>query len=118
MVDYYSSISEELVIKSLNFADRYISVPAGELNLIKNACKLVLCEQGALSRKKGVKSTNSLFDVVQESHMGAELCKLVGLFLFDGLKEIFGLNRVELYRDDGLAVLFNSFGFKVEKLNK
>ena len=81
MVNYYSSISEELVIKTLNFADRYISVPAGELNLIKNACKLVLCEQGALSRKKGVKSTNSLFDVVQGPYTDAEQCELVGLFV-------------------------------------
>ena len=48
--------------------------------------------------------------------MGAELCKLVRLFLLDGLKDIFGLNRFGLYRDDGLAVFPNSSGFKVEKL--
>ena len=50
--------------------------------------------------------------------MGAELCELVGLFLLEGLKDIFGLNRIGLYRDDGLAVLSNSSGFKVEKLKK
>ena len=56
VVDYYPSISEELVIKTLNFADRYISVPAKDLNLIKNACKSVLCEQGANSvEQKGSK---------------------------------------------------------------
>ena len=49
--------------------------------------------------------------------MGAELCELVRLFLA-GLKNIFGLNRVGLYRDDGLAELPNSSGFKVEKLIK
>ena len=47
--------------------------------------------------------------------MGADLCKVVGLFLLDGLKDIFGLNRVGLYRDDGLAVLSNSSSFKVKK---
>ena len=118
VVDYYPSISEELVIKSLNFANNYISVPAEDLSLIRNACKSVLCEQGALWRRKGVNTTNSLFDVAQGSYMGAELCELVGLFLLDGLKDIFGLNRVGLYRDDGLAVLPNSSGFKVEKLKK
>ena len=118
MVDYYPSISEELVIKSLNFADSYISVPTEDLSLIKNTCKSVLCEQGALWRKKRANNTNSLFDVAQGSYMGAELCELVGLFLLDGLKNIFGLNRVGLYRDDGLAVLPNSSGFKVEKLKK
>ena len=50
--------------------------------------------------------------------MSAELCKLVGFFLVDGLKNIFGLKRVGLYRDDGIAVLPNSYGFKVEKLKK
>ena len=38
--------------------------------------------------------------------------------MLDGLKDIFGLNRVGLYRDDGLAVLSNSSGFKVKKLKK
>ena len=38
--------------------------------------------------------------------------------MLDRLKDIFGINRVGLYRDDGLAVLSNSSGFKVEKLKK
>ena len=50
--------------------------------------------------------------------MGAELCELVGLFLLDELKDIFGLNRDGQYRDDGLAVLPSSSSFKVEKLKK
>ena len=50
--------------------------------------------------------------------MGVEVCKLVGHILLDGLKDIFGLNRVKLYSDDGLAVLLKSSGFKVEKLKK
>ena len=48
--------------------------------------------------------------------MGAELCELVKLFLFDGLNNIFGLERDGLYRDDGLAVLPNSSGSKVDRL--
>ena len=50
--------------------------------------------------------------------MGAELCELVRLFLLDGLKNIFGLERAGLYRDDSKAVLPNSSGFKVEGLKK
>ena len=118
VVDFYPSISEELVIKSLNFADTYTKVPAEDLGLIRNACKSVLCEQGNLWRKKRTNNSNSLFDVAQGSYMGAELCELVGLFLLDGLKNIFGLKRVGLYRDDGIAVLPNSSGFIVEKLKK
>ena len=36
---------------------------------------------------------------------GAELCKLVGLFLLSGLASIIGKSNVGLYRDDGLANL-------------
>ena len=118
VVDFYPSISEELVIRSLKFAGKYTNVPNEDLSLIKNACKSVLYEQGNLWRKKRANNISSLFDVAQGSFMGAELCELVGLFLLDGLKNIFGLERVGLYRDDGLAVLPNSSGFKVERLKK
>ena len=118
VVDFYPSISEELVIKSLKFAGIYTSVPTEDLSLIKNACKSVLYEQGNLWQKKRANNTSSLFDVAQGSFMGAELCELVGFFLLDWLKNIFGLERVGLYRDDGLAVLPNSSGFKVERLKK
>ena len=118
VVDFYPSISEELVTKSLKFASKYTVVSTEDLSLIKNACKSVLYEQGNLWRKKRVNNISSLFDVAQGSFMGAELCELVGLFLLDGLKNIFGLERVGLYRDDGLAVLPNSSGFKVERLKK
>ena len=49
--------------------------------------------------------------------MGAQLCEQVGLFLLDGLKNIFGLERVGLYRDDALAILPISSCFKVEGMN-
>ena len=77
VVDFYPSISEELVIKSLNFADTYTKVPTENLGLIRNAFKSVLCEQGNLWCKKRANNNNSLFDVAQGSYMGAELCELV-----------------------------------------
>ena len=49
--------------------------------------------------------------------MGAELCKLIGLF-FRRIKKCFVLERFGLYGDDRLAVLPNSSGFKVERLKK
>ena len=67
---------------------------------------------------KRVNNTSCLFDVAQGSFMGPELCELVGLFFLDRLKNIFGLEMVGLYRDDGLAVLPNSSCFKVKRLKK
>ena len=120
-MDFYPSISEELVIKSLNFAETYTNVPAEDLGLIRNACKSVLCEQGNLWRKKRANNNNSLFDVAQGSYMGAELCELVGLFLLDGLKNIFGLKRVGLYRDDIFFCLYRDdrdIHFFLQTINK
>lgn len=46
-----------------------------------------------------VKKENSDFDVTQGSYDGAEVCKLVGLYLFNLLTN----DGVSLYRYDGLS---------------
>ena len=48
---------------------------------------------------------------------GAELCKLVGLFLLSGLASI-GKSNVGLYSDDGLAILENTPGPDTERIKK
>ena len=72
LVDFYPCISEELVIKSLNFANSYTNVAAEDLSLIRNACKSVLSKQGNIWRKKRPKN-NSLFNVAQGYYMGEEI---------------------------------------------
>ena len=52
------------------------------------------------------------------SFNGAELCKLVGLFLLSGLAFIIGKSNVGLYRDDGLAILENTPGPDTERIKK
>ena len=39
------------------------------------------------------------------SYDGAEVCDLVGLFMFNILAEKFGKENIGVYRDDGLAVI-------------
>ena len=118
VVDFYPSISEDLVTKSLKFSESYTNIPTEDLVLIKNACKSILYDRGNLWRKKRDENNNSLFDVAQGSYLGAELCELVGLFVLSGLKDIFGAGNVGLYRDDCLAVLPKYSGFKIERLKK
>ena len=77
VVDFYPSISEELVTKSLKFAGIYTSVPTEDLSLIKNACKSVLYEQGNLWQKKRANNTSSLFDVAHRSQMQLKRGKFV-----------------------------------------
>ena len=65
-----------------------------------------------------IKNNGSLFDVTMGSFDGAELCKLVGLFLLSGLASIIGKSNVGLYRDDSLAILENTPGPDTECIKK
>lgn len=49
---------------------------------------------------------------------GAEICELVGLYMLEKLSAILGKSHVGLYRDDGLAVVNNANGPKMDKLRK
>ena len=65
-----------------------------------------------------MKKTGENFDVAMGSFDGAEICELVGLFLFDRLVSVLGKENVGLYRDDGLAVLRNNSGPMMERIRK
>ena len=49
---------------------------------------------------------------------GAELCKLIGLYLLNKVKALLDSGNVGLYRDDGLAVVHKANGPKVDRLRK
>ena len=47
---------------------------------------------------------------------GAEVCELVGLFILHQLSHVITSNAMDLYRDEGLAILRNTSG--VERIRK
>ena len=49
---------------------------------------------------------------------GAEVCELVGTFIFNKLKNDFQNNTFGLYRDDDLTVTKGLSGAKIERLKK
>ena len=49
---------------------------------------------------------------------GAETTDLVGLYLLDKLLQVFPTGTFGLYRDDGLAIVENADGPKVERFRK
>ena len=49
---------------------------------------------------------------------GAEVCKLIGLYLLNKVKALLDSSNVGLYRDDGLAVVHKANGPKVDRLRK
>ena len=58
------------------------------------------------------------FDMTIESFDGAELCKLVGLYILHILGEKYGKHRIGLYRDDGLACFGYTSGPQADRIRK
>ena len=54
-----------------------------------------------------MKKDSGLFDVTIGAYNGAEVCELVGTFLLYQISIKHNKNKVDLYRDDGLAIFKN-----------
>ena len=52
------------------------------------------------------------------SYDGAEICELVRHYILDILTKVFGLDKLGLYRDDGLGCFQNLYGPESEKVKK
>ena len=114
IVDFYPSISEELLDKSIAFAKTITVIDDNSINIIKHSRKSLLFDNTSTWIKKG----NVLFDVTMGSYDGAEICELVGLYLLHTLTDLIKKEHIGLYRDDGLAVVLNANGPKMDKLRK
>ena len=114
IVEFYPSISENLLWKALHFAKQYTDIKQESIDIIMHSRKLLLFCDGNTWVKKG----NQLFDVTMGSYDGAEICELVGLFLLKHMENIFDREYVGLYRDDGLAVLKNTSGPQTDRIRK
>ena len=98
IVEFYPSISENLLKEALKWAENLVAISCEKCNLILKTKKSILFHNGQPWVKKGGK----LFNVTMGSFDGAEVADLVGLFL---LSKLSSLNiNIGLYRDDGLAV--------------
>ena len=100
VVDFYPSISIELLNAALEFASDYDNITADEKRIVLHAKKSLLYNSG---EAWGKKASSNLFDVTIGSYDGAESCEVVGAFLLHKIKEKYG-NNFGLYRDDGLAI--------------
>ena len=99
VVNYYPSITIELLEKALNWAKKYTVISDEELEIILETKKSILFMNGTFWTKKGENS----FDVAMGSFDGAECTDLVGLFMLSEL-ESQNLNaQLGLFRDDGLG---------------
>lgn len=108
--EFYPSISEELLCKSLTFAQRTAEISKFEQEIIFHARKSLLFSNGNDWTKK-----SGMFDVTMGSHDGAEVCDLVGIY---SLATLPTTSDIGLYRDDGLAVHRNVSGSDADRSRK
>ena len=109
IVDFYPSITEELLDKAISWARSFVDISNEHVSIIKHARKSL----SFYANKPWIKSgNNNLFDVTMGSFDGAEVCELVGLYVLNSLVKRFGKENIGLYRDDGLALIKATSGSK------
>ena len=103
MVEFYPSISVDLLSAALEFASKHVTICDDERHIILQAKSSLLYNSGEPWSKK---TSPNLFHVTMGSYYDcAESCELVGTYLLHSIKERFGnACNFGLYRDDGLGV--------------
>lgn len=115
IVEFYPSISEEILGRALSYARKYSDITEIEKEAIMNARhSLMFTDNKAWTKTTG----NSNFDVAMGSYDGAEICELVGLLLLAKVTKIHAKEDIGLYRDDGLAVIRDTNGPKTDRMRK
>ena len=89
IVEFYPSISNDLLLKEIKHAKKYVPISKKEIETIMHARKSLLFGNNSTWIKKG---GNTTFDVTMGSFDGAEICELVGLFILYCIGEIFEHN--------------------------
>ncbi|KAJ8027867.1 hypothetical protein HOLleu_29941 [Holothuria leucospilota] len=114
IVDFYPSITEDLLSQALNFALLNDAISEQDLDIVMHCRKSLLFHDGKPWVKK---SSEDLFDVTMGSFDGAEICELVGTFPLHKITQKYDIGRIGLYRDDGLAA-FDAPPQKIERIKK
>jgi len=127
VVEFYPSISIELLSEAQQFASEYDTITS-EQHIILQAKRSLLYSH---SEPWGKKTSSNLFDVTMGSYDGAKSCELFGAYLLHKIGEKFGsICDFGLYRDDGLGIsrasprqtelikkdlcaIFSSYGLKI-----
>ena len=114
IVDFYPSITEELLLKSLDYAKSIDAIDDNVIKVIMHSRRSLLFDKDTV----WVKKQNSNFDVTMGSYDGAELCELTGLYILHILGNELGKENLGLYRDDGLGCFQNLSGPESERIKK
>ena len=100
IVNFYPSISENLLNAALDWASKYVPIDEEKRNIIFKSRAPILVSEGSYWTKR----SNPNFDVAMGSYDGAEVCDLCGLFLLAELEKEKMNANFGSYKDDGLGV--------------
>ena len=111
IIEFYPSITRELLIKSLNHAREYTDITDEEIEIILACRQPILADNG----RTRVKSYVDNFDVPMGAYDSAQVSDLIGIYILNTLGRIVNLEQVGLYQDDGIILILNSNGLKYRR---
>ena len=106
IIDFYPSITKNILIDSINYARKYIDITVEQYEIILACRKTVLKNNDSTWVKNGLDN----FDVPMGGYDSSQIADLVGLYILDILTRIISPQQVGIYRDDGLLYIPNSNG--------
>ena len=114
IIEFYPSITKELLLKSLNHAREYTDITEEEVEII------LACRKSAQSDncRTWIKSHIANFDVSMGDYDSAQVADLLGIYILDVLGRIVDLEQVGLYRDAGMFFIPDSNGPKTSNIQK
>ena len=102
VVEFYPSISIDLLSAALDFASKHDAISDDERHIILQAKRSLLYNSEEPWSKK---TSSNLFDVTMGSYDGAESCELFSAYRLHSMKDKFvNACNFGLYRDDGLGI--------------
>ena len=100
IVNFYPSITPELLTLALEWAEQFIDITDEEKKIIIEARKSLLIFNGSPWSKK----KNPHFDVPMGSNDGAEVCDICVLFILSELEKLKLNASLGMFKDDGLGL--------------
>ena len=116
IVDFYPSITQELLSTCLNWAKQFTTIKPIECETIIHARRTLLFDNANTPWVK--REAKREFDVSMGAYDGAEVCELVGLYALAEMKNKLNTHSVGLYRDDGLGTLRKTTGSRADRTRK
>ena len=113
--EFYPSITETILDKTLLFAKQHHDISNDNTRLIKHCRKSLLFSNNEAWKKK---QTENCFDVTMGSFDGADVCQVVGMYILFFLVTLISKKDCGLYRDDWLLTLRNVIDQQIDRMRK